>query len=69
MAERCLIVETHQGQQGTPAVTLPHMYDGLRKLLRAVLCPFRRPSMRCPVHRQFMHNALLYLTSIVPATP
>ena len=69
MAGRCSIGETHRGQQGRPALTLPHMRDGLSVLLMAVLCPFRRPSLCRPVHRQFMRNALLDLTPIVPATP
>ena len=64
----CLIGETPRGQPGTPALTLPHMRDGLSVLLMAVLCPFRRPSMGRPVHRQFMRNAWLDLTTIVPAT-
>jgi hypothetical protein len=33
-----------------------------------VLCTFRRPFMGRPVPRQFMRNALLDLTTIVPAT-
>ena len=69
MAGRCAIGETHRGQQGTPALTLPHRRDGLRVLLMAVWCPCRRPSMCRPVHRPFMRNAWLDLTTIVPATP
>jgi hypothetical protein len=69
MAGRCAIGETHRGQQGTPALTLPHRRDGLRVLLMAVWCPFRRPSLCRPVHRPFMRNALLNLLTIVPATP
>ena len=42
MAGRCSIEEIHRGQQGTPAVTLPHRRDGLHVLWMAVLCPFRR---------------------------
>src|SRR5438128_2033427 len=37
--------------------------------LTAVLCPFRRPPMCRPVHRQFMRNELLDLAPIIPATP
>src|SRR3989442_7377718 len=69
IAGRGSIGETHRGQQGTPALTLPHMRDGLSVLLMAVLCPFRRPSLCRPVHRQLMRNELLGLTTIVPATP
>jgi hypothetical protein len=50
-------------------LTLPHRRDGLRVLLMAVLWTFRRPSMCRPVHRQLMRNAVLDLTTIVPATP
>jgi hypothetical protein len=51
--------ETPWGQPWTPVLTLPHGRDGLRVLLLAVLCPFRRFSMCRPVHRQFMRNELL----------
>jgi hypothetical protein len=64
----CLIGATPRGQQGTHAVTLPHMRDGLRVLLMAVLWTFRRPSLCRPVHRQLMRNELLDLTTIVPTT-
>ena len=37
IAGRCSVGETHRGQQGTPALTLPHMRDGLSVLLMAVL--------------------------------
>jgi hypothetical protein len=69
MARRCSSGETQRGQQGTPAVTLPHRRDGLNVLLMAVLCPFRRPSMCRPVHCELMRNALLDVTTIVLATP
>ena len=61
-----LIGETPRGQPWTHALTLLHMRDGLRVLLMVVVCPFRRPSLCRPVHRQFMRNALLDLTTIVP---
>ena len=61
--------KTHRGQQGTPALTLPHMRDGLSMLLTAVLCPFRRPLMCRPVHRPFLRNKLLDLTTSIPTTP
>ncbi len=57
-----------RGQQGSPALTLPHRRDGLSVLLMAVLCPFRRPSLCSHVRREFMRNVWLDLTSIVPAT-
>jgi hypothetical protein len=56
------------GSAWTPVLTLPHRRDGLRVLLMAVLCPFHRLSMCRPVHRQFLRNALLDLTTIVPTT-
>src|SRR6266446_5671149 len=67
-AARCSIGETPRGQQGTPAVTLPHRRDGLRGLWMAMWCPFRRPSLCRPVHRPCMRNALLEVTTIVHAT-
>ena len=69
IAGRCSIRETPRGQQGTPALTLPHLCDGLRVLLMAVLCPCRRPSLCRPVHRRRMRNALLDLTTVIPTTP
>src|SRR2546425_13243340 len=41
----------------------------LHVLLRAVWCPFRRPSMCRPVHRESLRTAWLTVTPIVPATP
>jgi hypothetical protein len=49
-------------------VTLPSVHDGLRVLLMAVLWTFRRLSMGRPAHRQLTRNALLDLTTIIPAT-
>src|SRR5437879_3797632 len=69
MAGRCSIEEIHRGQQGTPAVTLPHRRDGLPVLWMAVLCPFRRPSLCCPVHCVYMRSEVLDMTTIMPATP
>src|SRR5712691_451428 len=63
----CLIGATHRGQQGTPALTLPHVCDGL-SVLQRVFYTFRGPSMCRPVRRQFMRNELLDLSTIVPAT-
>src|SRR5438552_3851905 len=64
----CVIGETPWGQLWTPVLTLPHVRDGLRVLLMAVLCTFRRPFIGRPVPRQFMRNALLDLTTLVSAT-
>jgi hypothetical protein len=51
-----------------PAVTLPHVCDGVSVLLLQVFCMFRRPSMCRPVHCQFMRNELHNFTTIVPVT-
>ena len=64
----CVLGATHRGQLWMPALTLPHVRYGLSVRLMAVLCTFRRPSMCRPVHRQFMRNELLDLTTIIPAT-
>ena len=45
IAEWGLMGATRRDQQGTHALTLRHMRDGLRVLLMVVLCPFRRPSL------------------------
>src|SRR2546422_10505940 len=62
------IMRRRKGQPWTPVLTLPHVHDGLRVLLMAVLCAFRRLSRCRPVHRQLTRNALHDLTTIVPAT-
>jgi hypothetical protein len=41
----CLIGETPWGQPWTPVLTLPHVRDGLRVLLMAMLRTFRRLSI------------------------
>src|SRR5262252_2345557 len=64
----CLIGATPRGQQWTHALRRPHVHDGLSVLLMAVLCTFRRPSICRPMHRPFMRNELLDVTTIVPAT-
>src|SRR2546425_8321706 len=51
-----------------PAMMLPHGCEGLRVRRRTVLWTFRRPFMGRPVPRQLLRNALLDLTTIVPAT-
>jgi hypothetical protein len=68
MAGWCLMGATPRGQPWTPAVMLPHVRDGLRVLWIAVLCPFWRPSIGRPVHRELMRNELCNLTTIVLAT-
>ena len=64
----CLIGATPRGQPWTPAVTLPHGRDGLSARRMAVLWTFREPSLCRHVHREFMRNAVLDLTPIIPAT-
>ena len=59
---------TPRGQPRTPAMMLPHGGEGLRMRRMTVLWTFRRPFMGRPVPRQFLRNALLDLTTIVPAT-
>jgi hypothetical protein len=59
---------TPRCQPSTPAVTLPHVRDGLSVLWMAVLCPFCKPSMGCPGHRECLRNALRNLNPIVSAT-
>ena len=44
----CIIGETPWGQPWTPVLTLPHVHDGLRVLLMAVLCAFHRLSRLAP---------------------
>ena len=64
----CLIGATPRGQPWTPAVTLPHGCDGLRARRMAVLWTFREPSLGRHVPHEFMRNAVLNLTLIIPAT-
>jgi hypothetical protein len=52
MAVSFLIGETHRGQQWTPAVTLPHVRDGLRLLLLEVCCTPGIDSIGRQVQRQ-----------------
>ena len=47
-----LIGETHRGQQVTPALTLPHVRDGLRVLLPEVCCTPGTDSICRQVQRQ-----------------
>src|SRR5712691_4062323 len=51
-----------------PAMLLPHGCEGLRVRRMTVWWTFRRPFMGRPVPRQLLRNALLDLTTIVPAT-
>ena len=64
----CLIGATPRGQPRTPAMMLPHGGEGLRGRRMTVWWTFRRPFRGRPVPRQFMRNAVLDLTTIVPAT-
>jgi hypothetical protein len=57
----CLLGANHRGQPWTPALTLPHVRDGLRVRRMEVFCRFGRPSMCHHVHRQFMRNELAQL--------
>ncbi len=64
----CLIGATPRGQPWTPAVTLPHGRDRLFARWMAVLYTYPEPSLYRQVHREFMRNALLDFTPIIPAT-
>jgi hypothetical protein len=64
----CVIGATPRSQPRTPAMMLPHGCEGLRVRRMTALCTFRRPFMGRPVPRQFMRNAVLDVTTIVPAT-
>jgi hypothetical protein len=68
IAGGCWRGETPWGQPWTPVLTVPHVRDALSELLMAVWCTCRRLSRGRPVHRQLLHNELLDLTTIVPAT-
>jgi hypothetical protein len=68
IAGGCLIGATPRGQPRTPAMMLPPGCEGLRVQRRTVWWTFRRPCMGRPVPRQFMRDALLDVTTIVPAT-
>ena len=59
---------TPRGQSWTSAVLLPHGRNGLNARRMAVLSTFREPSLCRQVHREFMRNAVLDLTPIIPAT-
>ena len=68
LAVWCFIGATPWGQPWTPAVTLPHVRDGLSVWRIAVCCTYSMPSMYRHVHRQCMRNALHNFTTIVPVT-
>jgi SRSO17 transposase len=53
-----LIVETHRGQQWTPALTLPQVRYGLSLLLLEVFCTPGIDSICRQVHRQLLRNEL-----------
>jgi hypothetical protein len=64
----CLTGAAPKGQPWTSAVTLSQGHDGLSARRMAVFWTFRKPSLCRHVHREFMRNALLDVTPIVPAT-
>ena len=49
-------------------MTLPQRHNGLSARRLAVLETLREPSLGRPVSRQFLRNAVLDFTSVVPAT-
>jgi hypothetical protein len=53
-----LVCETHQGQQVTPALTLPQVPYGLSVLLLEVFCTPSIDYICRQVHRQLMRNEL-----------
>jgi hypothetical protein len=68
LAGWCLIGATPRGQPWTPAVTLPHVRDGLSAGRMTVLWTFRRPCMGRPVPHQLLRDEWLDVTTIVPET-
>ena len=68
LAVWCLIGATPRGQPWTPAVTLPHGCNGLRTRRMAVLWIFREPALYRHVRCEFMRNAVLDCTPLLPAT-
>src|SRR5712691_12339616 len=68
IAVRGLSGATPWGQPWTPAVTLPQRRDGLSARRMAVWWTFREPSLCRHVHREFMRNAVLDVTPIIPTT-
>ena len=64
----CLTGATPRGQPRTPAVTLSHGRDGLSARLMAVLWTFHESSLYRHVRREFMRNAWLNFTPIIPVT-
>ena len=59
---------TSRGQPWPPAMALPHGCDGLSARRMAMLWQFRQPSRCRHVRREFMRNAWLDYTPIIPAT-
>ena len=51
-----LMGATPQGQPWTPALTLPHVRDGLSVRRMAVLWTFRRPSMEKRIGGRISHH-------------
>ena len=68
LAVWCLSGAPPRGQPWTPTGTLPQGYNGLSARRIAVLWTFRAPSLGRHVRREFMRNAWLDFTHIIPAT-
>ena len=68
IAGRCLIGATPRGQPRTLALMLPHGRGGLSARRMAVWWTFREPSLGRHVPHEFMRNAVLNLTLIIPTT-
>jgi hypothetical protein len=64
----CVIGATPRGQPRTPAIMLPHEGEGLRMRRKTALWTFRRPFMGHWAPRQCLRNAVLDVTTLVPAT-
>ena len=64
----CLIGTAPRRQPWTPAVTLSPGRDGLSTRRMAGLWTFHTPSMYRQGHHEFMRNAVLDLSLIIPIT-
>jgi len=64
----CLMGATPRGQPWTLALMLPHGRGGLSARRMAVWWTFREPSLGRHVLHEFMRNAVLNLTRIIPTT-
>ena len=68
LAGWCPIGATPRGQPWTPTVTRPQGCNGLSARRMVVLWTFCEPSLCRHVRREFMRNAWLDFTPIIPAT-